>query len=298
MSEQYHNIVLFDRQEFECDTVLTIDHARESRRLCTYMLKKYPGHPLYALMGYEFNSTVRQITAGIRLSCEETGIDAQSIHLYYNCRVEIANAEAAGAVMASVRRGEKPIVICYGENFLESLMLRLAMRENNVRKKLYLAGYADSYTIGKLGFEFPRIVRDTRASGVLAAQTLMERMEDPSGERAPRLLLAESCTILDCDSCFFCALPACNGGLFCFSRIRNKCKRLHLKKFQNRFPNGSRNVCYLQAGSYAQPYPHLMLNPYGFVTKWRPVYLRQIRCSFINYKKVAHSSSLPVESRV
>ncbi len=191
VNETYQRMLLFDSTEFECDALLPLRYRECSARLAEHMLRLYPDEKTFCIFGFQKNDSIRAMEKGLDGAVEKLGYAAEKCLKYFNCRASINIERAAKDILAEVKSGGKPVIICYGAIFTESLLMLLLAQDKAILDKIHLAGFTEHQSFQRIGYDYPCIFRNDQECGVLLAQQILRKIENGGdGTEPPEILYA------------------------------------------------------------------------------------------------------------
>lgn len=173
VSSSYNRMVQFDSTEFRCDTLLPLRYTECAQKLCGEMMNRYPQEKVYCVFGFHQNDSILAMERGVDKAAETMHFPTERLVKQFNCRVMINIEKVATEILQETENGGRPVVICFGANFTEALLLILRGKDSNILNKIHLAGFTERESYRRIGYEYPCIFREDQACGVLLANMIL-----------------------------------------------------------------------------------------------------------------------------
>ncbi|RRD95717.1 LacI family transcriptional regulator [Clostridiales bacterium COT073_COT-073] len=176
VTKTYRNMVGIDRQEeIGCDIVLE-NHGENAYQLVSWLLKNKPAHQILLLFGWRDSFNTRMCMAGSNRALQEAEISEERILRVYTARKIEVIAQALEQLAAKTKAGDRPLIIAFGSDILEYVMIGVHKKYPEWLENVNIAGFAQAGIVDKLGLNCSLVIKNPEEVGIVAAELLYKRI--------------------------------------------------------------------------------------------------------------------------
>lgn len=183
----YKNLIAIDRlEDIGCDIVLE-NHRENAYRLLSWLLKNKPCDRILILLGWKDSYGTRMCLSGSSQALEEAGKLESEVMRVFTARKSDEVMDALDRFTKMVREDEKPLIVAFGSDLLEYVVMGLHQRYPHWIGFADVGGFAQAGTSDKLGLECSLIVKNPDAVGITAAEVLYQKIIDEKEKTLPKI---------------------------------------------------------------------------------------------------------------
>ncbi|MCI6885991.1 MAG: LacI family transcriptional regulator [Lachnospiraceae bacterium] len=187
VARNYKNLIAIDRlEDIGCDIVLE-NHRENAYRLLSWLLKNKPCHQILMLFGWVDSYNTRMCLAGSGQAFEENGKKESEILRIFTARKIEVVMDALERLAARVKPGERPLIVAFGSDILEYVVMGLHQRYPEWIGRVDVAGFAQAGTADKLGIECSLVIKNPESVGITAAELLHKKLIGEKKEDTTRV---------------------------------------------------------------------------------------------------------------
>lgn len=187
VAKDYGNMIVIDRQEeIGCDIVLE-NHRENAYRLVTWLLRNKPCHRVLMLFGWEDSFNTRMCLSGSGQAFSEAGKPEEEILRVYTTRKVDVIMEALHQFMEAVAPGQRPLIVAFGSDILEYVVMGIHQHYPQWIGQVDVAGFAQAGTADKLGIECSLVIKNPEAVGITASELLQRKLMEERMEEGPKI---------------------------------------------------------------------------------------------------------------
>ncbi len=187
VTKNYKKMIAIDRlEEIGCDIVLE-NHRENAYRLLKWLLKNKPCDQILMLFGWKDSYGTRMSLSGSTQALEEEEKPEEKILRVYTSRKSEEVLEALDRFVQRVKKDERPLIVAFGSDILEYVVMGLHQRYPDWIGFTDVGGFAQAGTSDKLGIECSMIIKNPHAVGITAAEVLYQKILGEKEEAAPKI---------------------------------------------------------------------------------------------------------------
>lgn len=187
VARDYKNMIAIDRlEDIGCDIVLE-NHRENAYRLLSWLLKNKPCDQVLMLFGWMDSFNTRMCLAGSGQAFEEVGKPEEEILRVYTARKIEMVVEALRELATKVREGERPLIVAFGSDILEYVVMAIHQYYPEWIGHVDVAGFAQAGTADKLGIECSLVIKNPEAVGITASELLHRKISEECREASPKI---------------------------------------------------------------------------------------------------------------
>ncbi len=190
ITADYKNIVAIDRmEEIGCD-IVSENHWLNSYQLMLWLLKNKMANQILLLFGWQDSFNTKMCMAGSNQALKENGVAEERVHKVQTAREAEAVALAIDQLKADIKPGERALIVAFGTDILEYVVMVLHGKYRQWMKNVDIAGFAQAGTAEKLGIPCSLVIKNPEEVAVTASELLyhkiMEENKAGKAETIPR----------------------------------------------------------------------------------------------------------------
>lgn len=187
VARDYKNMIAIDRlEDIGCDIVLE-NHRENAYSLISWLLKHKPCHQVLMLFGWMDSFNTRMCLAGSGQAFEEAGKPEDEILRIYTARKTDVVMDALRQMAEKVREGERPLIVAFGSDILEYVVMGIHQHFPQWIGNVDVAGFALAGTADKLGIECSLVIKNPEAVGITASELLHRKLSEESRDGSPKI---------------------------------------------------------------------------------------------------------------
>ena len=129
----------------------------------------------------------RMCLAGSGQAFEENGKKESEILRIFTARKIEVVMDALERLAARVKPGERPLIVAFGSDILEYVVMGLHQRYPEWIGRVDVAGFAQAGTADKLGIECSLVIKNPESVGITAAELLHKKLIGEKKEDTTRV---------------------------------------------------------------------------------------------------------------
>ena len=187
VARDYKNMVMIDRkEEVGCDIVLE-NHRENAYNLVSWLLKNKPCRQVLMLFGWIDSFNTRMCMEGSNQAFAEAGKPEEEILRIVTSRKIDVIVDALKQFSERIREGERPLIVGFGSDILEYVVMEIHSRYPEWIGNIDVAGFAQAGTAEKLGLQCSLVIKNPEAVGITAAELLHKKIQEETKETAPKI---------------------------------------------------------------------------------------------------------------
>lgn len=187
VARDYKNLVMIDRkEEVGCDIVLE-NHRENAYNLVSWLLKNKPCRQVLMLFGWIDSFNTRMCMEGSNQAFAEAGKPEEEILRVVTSRKIDVIVDALKQFSERIREGERPLIVGFGSDILEYVVMEIHSRYPEWIGNIDVAGFAQAGTAEKLGLQCSLVIKNPEAVGITAAELLHKKIQEETKETAPKI---------------------------------------------------------------------------------------------------------------
>ena len=187
VARDYKNMVMINRkEEVGCDIVLE-NHRENAYNLVSWLLKNKPCRQVLMLFGWIDSFNTRMCMEGSNRAFAEAGKPEEEILRVVTSRKIDVIVDALKQFSERIREGERPLIVGFGSDILEYVVMEIHSRYPEWIGNIDVAGFAQAGTAEKLGLQCSLVIKNPEAVGITAAELLHKKIQEEAKETAPKI---------------------------------------------------------------------------------------------------------------
>lgn len=187
IAQNYTNIIGIDRlEDIGCDIVLE-NHRENAYRLLSWLLKNKKSDKILLLFGWCDSFNTRMCKLGTEKAFAEQEVLEERIFRVYTARKVEVIIDALKKFFSMVRDGERPLIVAFGSDILEYVVMGLHRHYPEWISKVDVAGFAMAGTADKLGMDCSLVIKNPEAVGIAASELLYRKIMGNNSEEKSRV---------------------------------------------------------------------------------------------------------------
>lgn len=176
ITADYKSIVAIDRmEEIGCD-IVSENHWLNSYRLIDWLLKNKMASQILLLFGWQDSFNTKMCMAGSDQALKENSVTEERVHKVQTAREAEAVAVAIDRLKADSRPGERALIVAFGTDILEYVVMVLHGKYQEWMKNVDIAGFAQAGTAEKLGIPCSLVIKNPEEVAITASELLYHKI--------------------------------------------------------------------------------------------------------------------------
>lgn len=187
VARNYKNLIAIDRlEDIGCDIVLE-NHKENAYRLLSWLLQHKPCQQILMLFGWVDSYNTRMCLAGTAKALEEAGkLEAEVIRIFTARKIDVVT-DALEQLALRIKSGERPLIVAFGSDILEYVVMVLHQRYPDWIGQVDVAGFAQAGTADKLGIKCSLVVKNPESVGITASELLYRKLSGEKTDELPKI---------------------------------------------------------------------------------------------------------------
>lgn len=178
LKRDYKNLIMIDRlEEVGCDIVLE-NHRVNAQSLTAWMLAHKPCDHVLLLYGWPDSYNTRMCFEGSGEALRVADVTEERVLRVFTARKREVVLEGLHKLLGRCGVGERPLVLAFGSDILEYVVMSLHQRYPDWADRMDLGGFAIAGTAEKLGIQCSLVIKNPEEVAITAAKLLNRMFEE------------------------------------------------------------------------------------------------------------------------